>query len=50
MLLGNGDGAFQTARQFPGGGEPSSVAVGDFTGDVELADGDERGAEEVEDL
>jgi len=33
VLLGNGDGTFQTARAFPAGGAPESVAVGDFNGD-----------------
>jgi hypothetical protein len=33
VLLGNGDGTFQTARNFPAGSHPSSVAVGDFNGD-----------------
>jgi hypothetical protein len=31
VFLGNGDGTFQAARDFPAGG--SSVAVGDFNGD-----------------
>src|SRR5713226_1817210 len=30
VLLGNGDGSFQTARNFPAGSGPRSVAVGDF--------------------
>jgi hypothetical protein len=33
VLLGNGDGTFQTARNFPAGSAPRSVAVGDFNGD-----------------
>jgi hypothetical protein len=33
VLLGNGDGTFQTARNFPAGIAPWSVAVGDFNGD-----------------
>src|SRR5439155_566200 len=33
VLLGNGDGSFQTARNFPAGRNPSSVAVADFDGD-----------------
>jgi hypothetical protein len=33
VLLGNGDGTFQTARSFPAGMYPHSVAVGDFSGD-----------------
>src|SRR5205807_8198306 len=36
VLLGNGDGSFQTARDFPAGRYPSSVAVGDFDGDDHL--------------
>src|SRR5207249_11661880 len=33
VLLGNGDGTFQAARNFATGRGPSSVAVGDFNGD-----------------
>jgi hypothetical protein len=33
VLLGNGDGTFQAARNFPTGRGPHSVVVGDFTGD-----------------
>jgi hypothetical protein len=33
VLLGNGDGTFQAARNFAAGRAPSSVAVGDFNGD-----------------
>src|SRR5438876_590519 len=33
VLLGNGDGSFQPARNFPDRSSPSSVAVGDFNGD-----------------
>ncbi len=33
VLLGNGDGSFQAARNFPAGTFPQSVAVGDFNGD-----------------
>src|SRR5438093_2799560 len=36
VLLGNGDGSFQTARNFPAGSEPYSVAAGDFDGDGHL--------------
>src|SRR2546425_10131087 len=36
VLLGNGDGKFQTARNFPVGSGPKSVAVGDFNGDGRL--------------
>ncbi len=34
VLLGNGDGSFQAARNFGAGNEPISVAVGDFNGDA----------------
>jgi hypothetical protein len=34
--LGNGDGTFQTAGNFPAGRSPFSVAVGDFNGDGTL--------------
>jgi hypothetical protein len=33
VLLGNGDGTFQAARNFGVGSYPLSVAVGDFNGD-----------------
>jgi hypothetical protein len=33
VLLGNGDGNFQTARSFGAGDFPTSVAMGDFNGD-----------------
>jgi hypothetical protein len=33
ILLGNGDGTFQAAREFNVGTSPRSVAVGDFNGD-----------------
>jgi large repetitive protein len=33
VLLGNGDGTFQSARTFSVGNYPDSVAVGDFNGD-----------------
>jgi len=33
VLLGNGDGSFQGARNFGAGDRPFSVAVGDFNGD-----------------
>jgi hypothetical protein len=33
ILLGNGDGTFQRARDFRAGEGPSSIAVGDFNGD-----------------
>ena len=33
VLLGNGDGSFQTARSFAAGNGPSAIAVGDLNGD-----------------
>jgi hypothetical protein len=36
VLLGNGDGTFQAARNFAAGSRPQSVAVGDFNGDGTL--------------
>jgi hypothetical protein len=33
VLLGKGDGTFQTAMNFAGAGAPRSVAIGDFNGD-----------------
>ena len=33
ILLGNGDGTFQTAQQYPTGAQPYSLVAGDFTGD-----------------
>src|SRR5262245_32432137 len=36
ILLGNGDGTFQPAQNFAGGGGPRSLAVGDFNGDGKL--------------
>jgi hypothetical protein len=33
VLLGNGDGSFQSARNYPIAGVPWGVAVGDFNGD-----------------
>jgi hypothetical protein len=33
VLLGNGDGTVQTARNFATGSDPQSVVVGDFNGD-----------------
>jgi hypothetical protein len=33
VLLGNGDGSFQAARNFGLGRNPRSMAVGDFNGD-----------------
>jgi hypothetical protein len=36
VLLGNGDGTFQAARNYPAGLSPSSVAVGDYNGDGRL--------------
>jgi hypothetical protein len=36
VLLGNGDGTFQTAVNYPVGTNPVSVTVGDFNGDGKL--------------
>lgn len=36
ILLGNGDGTFQTHVDYPTGTSPTSVAVGDFNGDGKL--------------
>jgi uncharacterized repeat protein (TIGR01451 family) len=36
ILLGNGDGTFQTAKSVPAGVNPSSLALGDFNGDGKL--------------
>src|SRR5262249_45419153 len=36
VLLGKGDGTFQTARNVPAGSFPRSLAVGDFNGDGNL--------------
>jgi hypothetical protein len=36
VLLGNGDGTFQSAQNFAVGSYPQSVAVGDFNGDGHL--------------
>jgi len=36
ILLSNGDGSFQTARDFDTGTDPTAVAVGDFNGDRRL--------------
>src|SRR5262245_764293 len=36
VLLGNGDGSFQTPRTLPAGSLPSSVVVGDVNGDGHL--------------
>jgi hypothetical protein len=33
VLLGNGDGSFQSAANYNAGVEPSSVAIGDLNGD-----------------
>jgi hypothetical protein len=33
VLLGNGDGTFQTAKSYAVGNNPNSIAVGDFDGD-----------------
>ena len=36
ILLGNGDGSFQTHVDYPTGAQPTSVEVGDFNGDGKL--------------
>src|ERR1700755_1203141 len=36
LLLGNGDGSFQAAKNFNCGNNPASLAVGDFNGDGKL--------------
>ena len=36
VFLGNGDGTFQAARNYPAGSYPIFVTVGDFNGDGEL--------------
>jgi uncharacterized repeat protein (TIGR01451 family) len=36
ILLGNGDGTFQSHVDYPTGAQPSSVAIGDFNGDGKL--------------
>jgi dienelactone hydrolase len=36
VLLGNGNGTFQAAVNYAAGGEPTSIAVGDFNGDGKL--------------
>jgi hypothetical protein len=36
VLLGNGNGTFQTQQAYPAGNLPSSIAVGDFNGDGQL--------------
>src|SRR5207302_893303 len=33
VLLGNGDGTFQVAQDFPAGANANTVAIGDFNGD-----------------
>src|SRR5438132_5728944 len=33
ILLGNGDGTFEPARNFPAGKMPESIAIADFNGD-----------------
>jgi hypothetical protein len=33
ILLGNGDGTFPVAQNFPAGSEPLFMATGDFNGD-----------------
>jgi hypothetical protein len=36
VLLGNGDGTFQSPSSFPTGSRPSQVVIGDFNGDGKL--------------
>jgi len=36
LLLGNGDGTFQSMVEYDGGSSPASLAVGDFNGDGRL--------------
>ena len=36
VLLGNGDGPFQPARNYPVGGGPQSLITGDFLGNGKL--------------
>lgn len=36
VLLGNGDGTFQPAKQFSAFANPNSIALGDFNGDGKL--------------
>jgi len=36
IMLGNGDGTFQAARQFRAGRNPVAIAIGDFNGDGRL--------------
>src|SRR5215469_15577325 len=36
ILLGNGDGTFQSAVNFSAGNNPKAIAVGDFNGDGKL--------------
>jgi len=36
VLLGNGDGTFQTQKQYAAGGEPESIVAGDFNGSGNL--------------
>ena len=36
VLLGNGDGSFQSAVNYGAGDGPSSVAIGDLNGDANL--------------
>jgi hypothetical protein len=36
VLLGNGDGTFQTVKAYPTGANPSSIVIADFNGDGKL--------------
>ena len=44
VLLGNGDGTFQSAKSYPAGTHPNAVATGDFNGDgkIDLAIGGDQ--------
>jgi hypothetical protein len=50
ILLGNGDGTFQTAVPYGVGGFPESVVVGDFNGDniIDVASADSFGNDEFD--
>ena len=50
ILLGNGDGTFQTAAPYGVGGFPESVVVGDFNGDniIDVASADSFGNDQFD--